>query len=216
MTKTKNGAALTKIIKSAIAMCRRLKLLKRSDKSRNKTINANITLAALNGVETTHASSQAMDGLRSAVAEGFGPKSSKRSIDMLYNLSDENKENDPKTQVLLRRVMELRRTMSKDSAIFEISKQIIKFYTENQHTFENIKQHDAIDNQEWIGITNWKKENHHEIEDSNKMIIGPIMLLMNEVKEYRYEMDCNFNMRKTNEPTINIWEMPCQHLKCAI
>ena len=113
ITKSKNGATLTKRIKCAIGMCKRLTWLKLSNRNKNKIINANILPAALYGVETTHVSSQAMDGLRSAVAEVFGPKSSKRSIDMLYNLSDKNKENDPKAQVLIRRIMNQRLTYGK-------------------------------------------------------------------------------------------------------
>ena len=81
-------------------MCRRVKWLKLSDQNKNKIINANVIPAALYGVETTLASRQAVDELRTAIAEVFGPKSSKRSIDMLYNLSDKNKENDPKAQIL--------------------------------------------------------------------------------------------------------------------
>lgn len=139
-------------------MCKRLKWLRLSSKNKNKIINANIIPAALYGVETTHVSSQAMDGLRTAVAEILGPKSSKRSIDMLFNLSDKNKENDPKGQVLIKRIMELRRMMSKDPEILNMTQHMIEYYNDNQSAFDNILKQDDEENQEWINITNWKKK----------------------------------------------------------
>ena len=91
LTKSKNGATLTKRIKSAIAMCKRLKWLKLSNNSKYKIINSNIIPAALYGVETTHVSTTAIDELRTAIADVLGPKSSKRSLDMAFSLSDKNK-----------------------------------------------------------------------------------------------------------------------------
>ena len=42
------------------------------------------------------------------------------------------------------------------------------------------------------------------------------MLILHEIMHYNYTLDSNFNMVKQNEPTINIWHMPCQHLKTAL
>ena len=139
-TKTKNGATLTKRIKSAIAMCKRLKWLKLSNNNKYKIINSNIIPAALYGVETTHVSTTAIDELRTAIADVMGPKSPKRSLDMAFNLSDKNKGSDPKAHVLVRRIMELRRMMSKDQETYVIAQSMVSFYNDldNTHLSESI------------------------------------------------------------------------------
>ena len=216
MTKTRNGATLTKRMQAAIGMCNRLKWLKLSNQNKNKIITSNIIPAALYGVETTHVSKNVMAGLRSAVAEVLGPKSSKRSLDILYNLSDKNKEIDPKAHVLLKRVMELRRMMCKDTDTQNIIKEMITSYNANEQALQIVQLQESVDNDDWINMSEWKKEMHHEWEECSKCITGPVMLLMHEIKEYGYDIDNDFNMRKANEPTINLWQMPCQHLKTAI
>ena len=42
------------------------------------------------------------------------------------------------------------------------------------------------------------------------------MLLISEAKEYGYKVDLDFDLRKIDEPTINFWTMPVQHLRVAI
>ena len=76
---------------------------------------------------------------------------------MLYNLSDKNKESDPKAQILLRRIMELRRTICKDSDLIETTKEMIQFYNDNQHTLQNTQQQDENENNEWNDITIGRK-----------------------------------------------------------
>ena len=52
---------------------------------------SNIIPAALYGAETIYISDAALASIRTSVAEVIGPKSGKRSIDMVFNLSDSNK-----------------------------------------------------------------------------------------------------------------------------
>ena len=64
-------------------------------------------------------------------------------------------------------------------------------------------------------ITNWKNDLNEEEENQNG-ITGPVELLVNELNKYGYAIDPEFNITKVNEPTINLWQMPWQHLKTAI
>jgi hypothetical protein len=219
LTKSKNGATLTKRIKSAIAMCKRLKWLKLSNNSKYKIRNSNIIPVALYGVETTHVSTTAIDELRTAIADVLGPKSSKRSLDMAFNLSDKNKESDPKAHVLVRRVMELRRMMSKDHDTYVMAQNMVNYYNnlDNSHLFESMHEQETEQQNEWDDITKWKNEVHqHQNEKQPHTLTGPIMLLLHEIMQYNYTLDYKFNKMKQNEPTINIWLMPCQHLKTAL
>ena len=72
---------------------------------------SNIIPAALYGAETTFISDAALASIRTSVAEVIGPKSGKKSIDMvfIFNLSDTNKELDPKAHILTKRITEMRR-----------------------------------------------------------------------------------------------------------
>ena len=105
----KNGSTIVKRIKAAKNMCCRLKWLKLTNKNKQKIIMSNIIPAALYGAETTFISDAALASIRTCVAEVIGPKSGKRSIDMVFNLSDTNKELDPKAHILIKRVTEMRR-----------------------------------------------------------------------------------------------------------
>ena len=102
LTLTKNGATLVKRIKSARNMCNKLKWMKLTKNNKNKVILSNIIPAALYGVETTYVSNAAINSLRAGVAEAIGPKSGKRSVNMVFNMTGTNKELDPLAYVLIK------------------------------------------------------------------------------------------------------------------
>jgi hypothetical protein len=115
--------------------------------------------------------------------------------------------------------MELRRIMNKDPEIHTMAQGLIIFYNDldNQSLFDNITQQDEEENIEWEDITNWKREAHGNPNDNTSNITtGPIMFLLNEINKYNFTIDHKFNLKKINEPTINIWLMPCQQLKTAL
>ena len=126
---------------------------------------------------------------------------------MVFNLSDKNKESDPKAHILIRRVVELRRMMSKDKDTYITAQSMVMYYNnlDNKHFFESVSQQEEEQQHEWDDITNWKSESHqNQNETPPQTVTGPILLLLNEIYKYNYTLDYTFNLIKENEPTINI------------
>ena len=214
-TTTKNGSTIVKRIKAAKDMCCRLKWLKLTNKNKQKIIMSNIIPAALYGAETTFISDAALASIRTSVAEVIGPKSGKRSIDMVFNLSDTNKELDPKAHILIKRITEMRRMMAKNTECKELISLMISIHNKNGIISDVEGDDSCSQHRQMPDITNWKNDLNEEEENQNG-ITGPVELLVNELNKYGYAIDPEFNITKVNEPTINLWQMPWQHLRTAI
>ena len=109
--------------------------------------------------------------------------------------------------------------MSKDHDTYVMAQNMVNYYNnlDNSHLFESMHEQETEQQNEWDDITKWKNEVHqHQNEKQPHTLTGPIMLLLHEIMQYNYTLDYKFNMMKQNEPTINIWLMPCQHLKTAL
>ena len=125
-TNAHNGATLTKRMEAGINMCTRLKWLGLSIQTREKIVLTNILPAAMYGIESTRACKSTLEKLRSAILGVIGPSSHKRSVDMSFEFVGTNKDLDPMSYMLTRRVLELRRNISKNPKREGLVKLILK------------------------------------------------------------------------------------------
>ena len=88
-------------------------------------------------------------------------------------------------------------------------------YNENGISSDEERDDQSSPHRQMPDITKWKNNTNEEEENQNG-ITGPVELLVNELSKYGYDIDPEFNITKVNEPTINLWQMPWQHLKTAI
>ena len=123
---------------------------------------SNIIPAALYGAETTHISDAALSSIRASVADIIGPKSGKRSTDMVFNLSDTNKEMDPKAHILIKSITEMRRMMAKNIECKELICSMIGLYNKNG-ICSGVERHDPHNEPKQMpDITNWRNDPQEE------------------------------------------------------
>ena len=94
-------------------MAKRLRWLNLTRDSRIHVIKTNILPAALYGCEIGIPSMKAMQQLRSAIADAIGSGSSKRSVNLTFDMTGTNKDLDPVANMFYNRIAELRRSVSK-------------------------------------------------------------------------------------------------------
>ena len=141
-----------------------------------------------------------------SVAEVIGPKSGKRSIDMVFNFSDTNKEFDPKAHILIKKITEMRRMMAKNTECKELISSMNSIYNKNGIMSDVEGDDSCSQHRQMLDITNWKNDFNEE-EENQDGITGPVELLVNELNKYGYATDPEFIITKENEPTLNLWAM---------
>ena len=90
-----NANTNTKRFQKATEMAKRLEWLNFTRDSRIHVIKTNILPLALYGSETGNPSMKAMRQLRSAIADAIGSGSSKRSVNLTFDMTGTNKDLDP-------------------------------------------------------------------------------------------------------------------------
>ena len=146
-----HGAILTDRMDKGTKMTHRLQWLGISNETQSKIVQSNIVPAALYGVEAWHVNTSKCNELRTAIANVIGPKGSKRSVDMAYNMVDTNRDLDPQAYILQARILQLRRNMSKHDGRFEMIKNIFNMI-QQQSCNRNHTTHKSGIN----GFTKWK------------------------------------------------------------
>ena len=191
LTKACNGSTLTSRLIKATNMAKRLRWLPISREQKEKIVQANILPMALYGVEAIHVNQSALQSLRSAITRAIGPGSAKRSIDLTFFHSKCANDLDPETNILYLRAAGLRRVIAKHAGMHPLVKRIIR----------KIKIAQAIENPD---------------DNRNTHMHGPVGLFMQELDQLAYSMDEHLNIFAPNEPTIQLWHMPWQHIRKAI
>ncbi len=157
---------------------------------KQKIVQANILPAGLYGCEAAWVNKSCLKAFRAAVANALGPRSNRASNEVVFHNTTTSKELDPSTYILLQRVLTLRRTLSKYP--------------------ERIAQARSI-----IG-----KYNKELLCNPTANIIsipqGPVALQMHSLDECGATLRDDFNIIQPNEPNVDIWHMPWQHLKTAV
>ena len=77
------------------------------------TIKTDILQAALYGSDTSKSSVDVMNKLRTTIANTIGTCSNHRTIEIIFEASDEGKDVDPVVQTLVRKVALMRRISDK-------------------------------------------------------------------------------------------------------
>ncbi len=173
-------------------------------------IKTNILPAALYGCETGNPSIQAMKKLRSSIADIIGAASAKRSVNLTFDTAGVNEDLDPITNMFYYRVAELRRTSAKHKGKLGMVKLILKRHAHRQQAAKDKGQI-----QEPYDITRWYTQEDDEdyIPDE---VVGPVTLLLSDLESLGCTMGQDLIIRQKDEPDIDIWNMPWQHLKTAI
>ena len=122
------GTTTTKRMLIARQMAQRLRWLPLSQVEKESYVRSNINPAALYGVEATRVSNTSLQSLRSAIARAIGPRSSRRSLGMTFSCTSCANDLDPAVQILVRRVLTVRRIMSKHNGQHGLVRLIIRHY----------------------------------------------------------------------------------------
>ena len=94
-------------------MAKRLRWLNLTRDSRIHVIKTTILPAALYGCETGNPSMKAMQQLRSAIADAIGSRSSKRSVNLISDMTGANKDLDLVANMFYDGVAEMRGSIAK-------------------------------------------------------------------------------------------------------
>jgi hypothetical protein len=206
LTRSLSGGTLTERIHNVIGMAKRLKWMAVGDEMRERLVLTNLLPAALYGVESIRVAGSALNGLRSAIADAIGPKSDKRSVNLVFDCASANKELDPFAYILVQRVLNIRRT-------------IVKHFGKKGQIGDIIRRYST-----YVKPTGYRKpslwdeaELDDGIEDDHESYcFGPVGLLVDNLKLYACELGDDFVIRCPGEQPIHILDMPWQHLKSAI
>ena len=106
---SKCATTLNQRIERAITKIARLQWTKISKNRKLSIIKTDILQAALYGSETTKASKDSTQKLRTAIANTIGPCSKHRAIELVFEVNDNGKDVDPLVQTLVRKVALIRR-----------------------------------------------------------------------------------------------------------
>ncbi len=190
LTATNNGKTLTDRMSKARHSTNRLRWLPLPLEFKQKIVQANILPAGLYGCEAAWVNKSCLKAFRAAVANALGPRSSRASNEVVFHNTTASKDLDPGTYILLQRVLTLRRTLSKYP--------------------DRISQAKSI-------IGNYNKE---LLQDPSTSVLstpqGPVALLMHSLQECGATLKDDLNIVQPNEPNIDLWHMPWQHLKSAV
>ena len=190
VTTSNNGKTLTDRMSKARYSTNRLRWLPMPLEFKQKIVQANILPAGLYGCEAAWVNKSCLKAFRAAVANALGPRSNRASNEVVFHNTSTSKDLDPSTYILLQRVLTLRRTLSKYPERIDQVKSIIGKY------------------------------NNELLQEPNTKVIsipqGPVALLMHSLKECGATLRDDFNVVQPNEPYVDIWHMPWQHLKNAI
>ena len=112
LTKGLNGATLTERMRTAIAMCKRLRWMKIPKDRKEQIVRTNILPAGLYGAEACFVNKSVLQDFRVAIAKVIGPASYRRCVDLTYVFCGTAKDLDPEVHITYNRVAALRRSAS--------------------------------------------------------------------------------------------------------
>ena len=98
------GTTLTKRLQAAAAAARRAARLPLSTTQKGRVVRTKLNPMGLYGVESTHASDQALGSYRAAVLDAIGPHTPLRSGAMVFKTCSYGTDLDPDVYVLLQQM----------------------------------------------------------------------------------------------------------------
>ena len=207
-----NGATLTHRMTKAANFARRLKWIPISPEMKERIVLANVIPAALYGVEAANVSSKAMAGLRSAIAGTIGPSSHKKNVNLVFDCVSSSKDLDPLCHVLYMRIAGLRRMMAKHKGLQARIRLIIRRYKTTPLARKRTP------------YSIWECHDEDAIpclvdggpDSDTETAFGPVGLLIQDLQECGYDISDGLIISRKNEPDIDLWHMPWQHLEVAI
>ena len=102
-----DAPTITKRFRKATEMAKRLRWMNMSRDQKIHIIRTNILPAAIYGCETGNPSMKAMQELRSAIADTIGAGSSKRSVNLTFDMAGTSKDLDPVANIFYTRIAEM-------------------------------------------------------------------------------------------------------------
>ena len=175
-------------------MAQRLRWMPLSQVQKEHYVRANILPAALYGAEAADVSKASMRGLRSAIARAIGPRSGRRSVSLTYSCTRASRDLDPAVQIVVNRVLAVRRIMAKHMGKFGMVRLIIREYSKLAAF--------ACDRD--VG------------GDMSCAVHGPVGLLMRDLRRLGAKLHEDLRITQDGEAVLDLWHLPWQHLPRAI
>ena len=153
-----------------------------------------------------------MAKLRTNIAKAIGPRSAKRSVNLTFDLAGVSKELDPYANMVYNRAAEMRRAMAKHEGKKGLVTLIIKRHLAWKEATQ-VQQNSKKD----LGIHQWRDAaEDEEVPPLPEGVFGPITLFLKDLENIGSVMGSDFIIRTPNEPDIDMWNTPWQHLKTQI
>ena len=203
---------------------KRLRYIPATMEAKTRIIHAKFFAAAFYGIEAAEATPAKIAKLTAAIIDAYRSKNNDHNTDRFFTtLTTDKQETDPLAQILMRRVMQVRRAACKKDGNFQRYKKLIQEYAVKH------KQGD-----EWPSWYHHQDENnkrpcrypkeqpHPTTKDydaewkGNLQSKGPIGLFVEAVVWNGLVIDQNLNIWQHKEEPINIITTPYQSLKMLV
>jgi ribonuclease HI len=200
-----NGSTLTQRIYKAATMAKHLRWLQVGTEMKERIVLSNILPAALYGVETTRVAKTALAHLRSVIADVVGPKSAKRNVNIVFDCVNASKELDPVAHIVYLRLVAIRRAVVKHRGKKGLMGLIIKRYAQYKPK-PKVSTHSI-----WSTCV----DDCPDHDDQGSCEHGPVGLLVEDLAGLGCTLTHDFRITTPDEVSIDLLEMPWQHLKTA-
>lgn len=190
-----------------------------------KVILPKIYAGALYGVEAAGASLTKVASLTAAVIDVFKSRNNDHNANQSFSTMTGSKSDlDPVTQILPRRVLQIRRTACKQRKAGPKFKSILKTYvTKHKRNGKWPRWYRDEEQEEGEHAETYPDEQPHpstnehvENWDDGICSVGPIGLLIESVLWNGMQIDAELRIWQRNEQPISILEVPYQNLKTLV
>ena len=167
--------------------------------TRIKAITVKINPMAVYGAENANPSTANLQKFKTKILQCISGKSSRGDKDLKFATLDESKKDlDPEVQMIIHRVLAMRREAAKRPAIKNMINRIIEKY----EVWQKVIDENSADA---IGIGMKEKLEH-----------GPVGILMQNLKSIGATLDGDFVVKMQNEQDLDLLETPFQALQYEI
>lgn len=209
VTTALHSTTLSGRLQHVIGMAKKLKWMAVDESLREKLVLSNLLPAALYGVEVVKVPVRALSALRSAIADAIGPRTGKRSVNLVFDYASSNKELDPAAYVLTQRVLNVRRMIVKHPGLKGRIALIIKKYKAYAGATKE-KKPSLWDEANLCG------EAEADLDVHSSHVFGPVGLLIDDLTNLDCSIGVDFVIHCNGQMPFNMLEMPWQHLKQVI